>query len=176
MKKTKEIRLDLGCGPNKKEGFIGVDRKPFKGVDCVLDLTAQWTWRDATVDEIHSSHFVEHLDADERVDFVNECWRVLKPGGFATIIAPYAFSERAYGDLTHKWPPVVGFWGQYLNKAWREANAPHSNYADAVDFEVVGWYSVRGDVALKSQDAQAFATQNYVGAVEDIHFRWTKKK
>jgi len=32
------IKIDLGCGGAKKEGFIGLDNVPAPGVDHVLDL------------------------------------------------------------------------------------------------------------------------------------------
>ena len=53
--------------------------------------------------------------------------------GFATVIVPHWASQRAYGDLTHKWPAVSEFWFYYLDKEWRKVNAPHS------DFEECGW-------------------------------------
>src|ERR1700761_8956529 len=37
------IRLDLGCGTQKRVGFLGIDRRAFPGVDGVTDLTqSQW--------------------------------------------------------------------------------------------------------------------------------------
>lgn len=147
------IRLDLGCGPNKKktdaqgqsQEWIGVDSIAFPGVDVVLDLVAvdgkvdiatgvfkrerfsPWPWEDNSVEEAHASHFVEHLEPMERWHFFNELYRVLKPGAKATIITPDWCSQRAYGDMTHKWPPVSGFFWMYLNKEWRMANAPHND-------------------------------------------------
>ena len=69
-------------------------------------------------------YFVEHLDAKERIHFVNEAHRVLRPGGQMHLVTPDWSSCRAYGDLTHKWPPVSEFWFFYLDKDWRAANAP----------------------------------------------------
>ena len=92
------LKLDLGCGPNKREGFIGVDCLPFDGkVDIVFNLAEralpgfgipvdrntgkdlqakdgwiQWPWADESVAEAHSSHFIEHLNASERIQFYNE--------------------------------------------------------------------------------------------------------
>lgn len=102
--KTTEIRIDCGCGKNKrKDGdWIGVDVIDFEGVDIVLDLgTKKWPWKDGTVTEVFASHFVEHLKPMERVHFVNELFRVLKPDGKAQIIVPHWCSSRAIGDLTH---------------------------------------------------------------------------
>ena len=35
---SKGIKLDIACGANKREGFIGVDIAPGHGVDHVCDL------------------------------------------------------------------------------------------------------------------------------------------
>ena len=137
VKKAKApLKLDLGCGIHKQVGFHGVDVRKFEGVDTVADLRKKWPWRDNSVAEVHCSHFVEHLTAPERIHFVNELHRVMEKGAKATIITPHWASCRAYGDLTHQWPPVSEFWWYYLSKSWREgtkeqdykdANAPHND-------------------------------------------------
>lgn len=95
------VKLDLGCGKNKKAGFIGVDNISFDGVDVVHDLRTQWPWEKESVEEVHCSHFLEHLTNAERVHFWNELYRVMKPGAKAQIIVPHWSSGRAYGDPTH---------------------------------------------------------------------------
>jgi predicted SAM-dependent methyltransferase len=88
---TTPLKLDIGCGKNKKAGFIGIDLYDFDGVDIVADLRLK-TWYltkvpaelqprlvevdddetphlevssfklpDNSVDEAHASHFLEHL-------------------------------------------------------------------------------------------------------------------
>jgi len=151
---AKPLKLDLGCGKNKVgPEWTGVDSRKFEGVDLVLDLCvrlgsresppfrledcgklAPWPWESDSVEEVHCSHFVEHLEPDERIHFANELFRILKPGATARIITPHWNSMRAYGDLTHKWPPVSEFWFHYLNKAWRDVNAPHNDQYTC-DFE-----------------------------------------
>jgi SAM-dependent methyltransferase len=122
------LKLDLGCGPRKRDGHIGVDIKPFPGVDVIADLRMKWPWKDGEVHEVYCSHFVEHLTAAERVHFVNELYRVLKNDGQAVIITPHWAHSAAYGDLTHQWPPVVEWWYSYLRKSWREEFAPHDDH------------------------------------------------
>ena len=65
------LKLDFGCGKNKRDGFHGVDAIKFDGVDTVADLRMKWLWGDATVVEAHASHFLEHLTGPERVHFFN---------------------------------------------------------------------------------------------------------
>lgn len=186
---TEPLRLDLGCGPNKRTGFVGVDSIAFPGVDVVTDLRGPWPWKDGTVAEVHCSHFVEHLTAIERVHFVNELQRVLMPSrkvngvnveGFATIICPHWASCRAYGDPTHQWPPVSEFWFYYLSKEWRATNAPHTDAANmpggfACDFEASWGYSVHPQIQARSQDAQQFAFAFYKEAIQDLMATLTKK-
>lgn len=168
------MKLDLGCGKNKREGFIGVDSIAFEGVDQVVNLTTAWPWEDGSVEEVHCSHFVEHLTAEERIHFVNELYRVLSPGGKCTLITPHWNSCRAYGDLTHKWPPVSEFWFYYLSKEWRATNAPH-NDGYVCDFECSWGYSLHPAIVTRSIDNQQFALQNYKEAAQDIICTMVKK-
>jgi SAM-dependent methyltransferase len=161
------LRLDLGCGKAKKEGFTGVDCREFPGVDVVCDLgKAQWPWDDDSVDEIHCSHLVEHLNSAERIHFVNEAHRVMKKGAKALIITPHWCSTRAYGDLTHQWPPVSEFWFFYLQKAWRAVNAPH-NDAYTCDFDATWGYGLNPKLTVRAQEAQQFAIEFYKEACMD---------
>lgn len=169
------MKLDLGCGPSKKEGFIGVDVRQFPGVDVVCDLgTQQWPWQDETVEEAHSSHMVEHLKPAERIHFVNELCRVLKKGAKASIVVPHWNSCRAYGDLTHQWPPVSEFWFFYLNKTWREGNAPH-NDGYTCDFDSMVGGSFHPSLMVRSEEYRQYAIQNFKEAFQDTHATLVKR-
>lgn len=175
MSENKLVKLDLGCGKNKiGPEWTGVDSMSFDGVDVVCDLTTKvknkfkkWPWEDNSVDEIHASHFIEHLDANERVNFVNEIYRILKPGSKATIIVPHWASCRAYGDLTHKWPPVSEFWFYYLSSEWRAVNAPH-NVDYNCNFVATWGYSMQQSLMVKNSEYQNYALSNYKEAAQDI--------
>lgn len=170
------VKLDLGCGKNKKEGHVGVDIRKFEGVDVVADLShGRWPWADSSVDEVNASHFVEHLDATERIHFVNELWRVLKKDAKANIVTPHWNSARAYGDLTHKWPPVCEFWFQYLDKKWRATEAPH-NDKYTCDFHVGYGYSLRPDLTIRNDEYKQYALGNFKEAAQDMLATMTAKK
>lgn len=168
-------KLDLGCGKNKREGFTGVDNHSFEGVDQVVDLRQPWPWADNSVEEVHSSHFVEHLTAQERIHFVNELYRVLIPGGKCLIITPHWASNRAYGDLTHQWPPVSEMWFAYLSKPWRDLNAPHNDFYTC-NFDHAGGFGMRQDLMTRNQEYQQFALANYKEAAQDTYTTLTSKK
>lgn len=162
----KLLKLDFGCGKNPREGFEGVDSRDF-GQPHTVDLREAWPWKDGSVEEAHASHFIEHLTGPERIHFINELYRVLIPGGKCQVVTPHWASCRAYGDLTHQWPPVSEFWWYYLSKEWRATNAPH-NDAYACDFEATWGYAMNPALAVRNQEYQQFALQNYKESALDM--------
>src|SRR3990167_10790402 len=101
-KKNKVVRLDLACGNNKQKGFVGVDiTKKGTQADIEADLL-KFTWtfaKDNSVDEVFSSHFLEHIPHgngyhDPFFQFFDELYRILKPGGIARFVVPYFTSVR----------------------------------------------------------------------------------
>jgi hypothetical protein len=167
------VKLDLGSGKNTQPGFVGVDVRDF-GQEVVCDLRDTWKWEDGSVEEVHCSHFVEHLTAAERIHFVNELWRVLKDGGKATVVVPHWCSNRAYGDLTHQWPPVSEMWFYYLSTTWREANAPHNDFYTC-DFEATWGYSTHPEIANRNQEYQQHAMTFWKESCQDIVATLTKR-
>jgi hypothetical protein len=175
------LRLDLGCGPNKKEGYIGLDRISFDGVDHVVDLACcRWPFDDASVADAHTSHFVEHLTSVERVHFCNELYRVLKSGAKCTVIVPHWASSRAYGDPTHQWPPVGEMWFMYLRQEWRDQNAPHTDIKHwpegfACDFDATWGYGLNPAIGARNAEFQQFAANHYREAIYDLHATLIKR-
>ena len=168
-------KLDLGCGGKKREGFIGVDQYAMEGVDVVLNIGVDpWPWEDGTVEEIHASHFLEHLTAPQRVHFMNEAFRVMKEGAKATVVTPHWASNRAYGDFTHQWPPVSEMFYYYLSQEWRNTNAPHTDKTwkpagYSCNFAATWGYSFSPELGARHPDHVLFALQNYKEAALDTH-------
>jgi SAM-dependent methyltransferase len=172
------VKLDLGCGDNKKEGFTGVDKFKTPSVDIEHDLlTYPWPFEDNSVDEVHCSHFFEHIPGMDRPKFMDEIHRVLKPKAQATIIIPYGRSPRSVQDFTHQWPPIVEESFLYFNKAWREANKlTHGYYEMTCDFDFGFGHSIDGMWAQRSEDARAFAMRHYWNVASDLHVVLTKRE
>lgn len=167
------LKLDFGCGPNKRAGFHGVDAIAFPGVDTVLDVRQPWPWADGSIGEAHASHFLEHLTGPERVTFMNALCRVLKVGATATIIVPHWTNACAYGDSTHQWPPMSEWAPLYWNKAWRDGNAPHTGFT--CDFDFVTGFGFDERVMNWNQDRKMFALSHHLNAARDMHITLTKR-
>lgn len=104
LKEKGGIRLDIGCGANKQPGFVGIDMLDLPGVDIVHDLEEfPWPLPDNCVLTATASHVLEHINPVKGVfiNFMNEVWRVMKPGGQFAFVVPYAGSHGYYQDPTH---------------------------------------------------------------------------
>jgi SAM-dependent methyltransferase len=110
------VRIDIGCGSAKREGFIGLDSVAAPGVDYVLDLTKdRYPFDDASVDYVFSSHFLEHIKIPFHV--LEEIGRVCKDGATIEFWTPYAFSNEAvlYG---HEIFLTEETWLQFYKDPW----------------------------------------------------------
>jgi len=105
------MKLNLGCGFQVVDSWVNVDyylgarlaHVPlFRAINRKLrffnhdwddriiihDLTKRFPWRDSSVEVIYTSHFLEHLSRCQGRDFLEECFRVLKPGAIMRVIVP----------------------------------------------------------------------------------------
>jgi hypothetical protein len=123
-------------------------------------------YADRSVDEVRSTHFVEHLTGAERIVFFNELYRVMKAGAAALIVTPNWSHVCAYGDPTHQWPPMSSWYPLYLNKGWREREAPHCGYTCDFDHTIAGsWDS---SIEGRNQAYKEAAMQTQTNAWRDL--------
>ena len=93
-------RLDLGCGPSKKHGCIGVDSIAYEGVDIVADVfDALALLPDHSIAAIYSCQFFEHIHDIQSL--LSEIARVVRPGGSLVIRVPHFSNPYYYSDPTH---------------------------------------------------------------------------
>lgn len=179
-----KMKIDLGCGTKKKEGFIGLDQFPMPGVDHVLQIgTERWPFSDESIEEAYSNHFLEHLTnlngANERIHFFNELHRVLRPGAKALVILPHWNSERYYGDPTHKEPfSEMGVY--YLNREWRIKQAPHTDikwnpHGYCCNFDASLGYALHPNFRALTGKDKEYAQQWLRGSVQELHLHLTKR-
>lgn len=166
------FKLDIACGQNKTKGYFGVDIAKAEGVDMVYDLEKfPWPIPDNSVDEATCSHYIEHTK--DLMKFMDEVYRILKPGAKILIVAPYYNSMRAWQDPTHtRVISEASF--LYYNKDWRVANKI-DHYPISADFDYSFGYNIAPDWAARSEEARAFAILHYTNVVMDIQTILIKK-
>lgn len=103
------MRLNLGCGQDIKDGYVNVDHLDLPGVDVVHSLLRMpWPFEDGSAEEILALDVVEHLPSHTPdlyeptiVKFVEECHRILQPGGELFIRTPGHDADFLWIDPTH---------------------------------------------------------------------------
>ncbi|HBA36415.1 TPA: hypothetical protein DCZ15_00910 [Candidatus Falkowbacteria bacterium] len=85
----KEIKkANLGSGGNYLTGYVNVDNNALEKADVVHDLNRYpYPFQNNEFDEILASHVIEHLG--DPLDFLQELWRIAKPGAQITIKCPH---------------------------------------------------------------------------------------
>lgn len=166
------LKLDIACGQNKTPDFYGVDIAKAPGVDLVYDLEKfPWPFPDNSVETAVCVHYIEHTK--DIIKFMDELYRILKPGATIIIRAPYYNSMRAWQDPTHtRVISEATFF--YYNKDWREANKL-DHYPIKADFDFSFGYDFTPDWAMRSEEARAFAVRHYTNVVMDIQVVLVKK-
>lgn len=82
------MKLHLGCGTKKIEGWVNIDSVPECRPDVVHDITQPLPYAQETVDELLAEDLLEHFDKYIRYLVFYEWARVLKVGGKITLQVP----------------------------------------------------------------------------------------
>ena len=138
------MKLNLGCGYDRREGFVNVDSQAECAPDQVVDLEQlPWPWPDGSVEAVLFHHSLEHLGGDPKVflGLMQELYRVCAPGAVIEIVVPHPRSDNFLGDPTHVRPispQVMQLFDRQLNDEWkanRVSNTPLAHYL-GVDFAI----------------------------------------
>lgn len=178
------VRLDLGGGQHPAPGFDCVDLNAPNPAHRVDLFRFPWPFADSSVDELHCSHFIEHIpnrdvtEADmldpSRVEFIgqdmllaffDECWRVLKKDSWMHLQWPALQSVRAFQDPTHRrFIPLETF--SYLSDVWRKSQSL-DHYRVRCNFTGDLNFTCGSDLQLLHPEAQSRHTKNYWNVLVD---------
>ena len=101
IKSRSKVVIELGCGPNPPREVIGIDHLDLPGVHFVTNLEEGLAMiPDNSIDEIHSRHFMEHIQNFDGL--LRDIHRILKQGGKNFVVVPHFANPYYYSDYTHK--------------------------------------------------------------------------
>ena len=138
------MKLNLGCGQNRLEGYVNADREAAVKPDVVMDLESfPWPFEDGSVDEVVAFHVLEHVGRDPQVfiRIMQELYRVCRGGAQLFIAVPHPRHDNFFDDPTHVraiTPMTISLFSRRNCAEWKRlggANTPLALYA-GVDFEL----------------------------------------
>lgn len=158
------MKLNLGCGFDKREGFINADNFPECEPDVFVDIqAAPWPFEDNQFDYILMKHVLEHVGATTEgfAQVMRELYRVTAPDGIIEIHVPHFRHDSFWSDPTHvRAFTALSFemMSKAKNDKWIAARANYTMlaYMLKVDFEVVEARQVYDRYWLSKEEAGEF--------------------
>jgi predicted SAM-dependent methyltransferase len=103
--------LNLGCGHRFHSAWVNVDIAPQNPAIRPADVSKGIPFPDRHFDVVYHSHMIEHIRVDDVQRFLQDCRRVLKPGGIMRVATPdlerlcdaYLEKLRASALSDHEW-------------------------------------------------------------------------
>lgn len=138
------MKLNLGCGFDKREGWLNVDNFAACEPDQLLEIEATpWALEDNSFDHILMKHVLEHVGAQFEVfaAVMRELYRVAEPNGLIEIHVPHVRHDTFWSDPTHVrafTPLTFQMMSKRQNRIWMQNRANYTMLAFVmeVDFEV----------------------------------------
>jgi predicted SAM-dependent methyltransferase len=96
-------KLNLGCGFDKRDGFVNADNFAECEPDVHIDIEqTPWSLADNSFDYILMKHVLEHVGADFKTFacVMRELYRVTAPGGIIEIHVPHFRHDTWWSDPT----------------------------------------------------------------------------
>jgi len=107
------MKLNLGCGLDRRQTYVNIDSRKSVKPDLLVDLEKTYLrmFREESIDEILMRDFLEHLSWRVVEPFLRDCWCVLKRGGKVWIQTPdlEAILKRVMLDPDYKFGDLQGW-------------------------------------------------------------------
>lgn len=122
------MKLNVGCGARRIEGYTGVDAVKRTAADIVAPAS-KIPLKDGSVEEIMAIHLVEHVHVWEAPALLREWFRLLSPGGLLVLELPDIVKccrniAENY-TMAGKHPDQAGLWGCYGDPRERDPFMGH---------------------------------------------------
>ena len=115
------MKLNLGSGMRKLEGYINIDNREECDPDVILDIEEGFPLiGDSTVEEIIAYDILEHVHQDKVIFVMSEIHRVLKLGGIFDFFIPSVEGVGGFMDPYHRSWWNIGSFLYYVHPTWHD--------------------------------------------------------
>ena len=139
-----KVKLNLGCGSKKLQGYINIDKYDTYKPDIIHDLEKfPYPFEDNSINEILLSHVLEHIGQNPDIfnSIIKEFYRICVHGAKIDIRVPHPRHDDFIADPTHVRPITalgLSLYNKDLNKKWELSGAANTPLAiiHNVDFRI----------------------------------------
>lgn len=173
------MKINLGGGYKRYDGFHNVDIDPLTKPDILVDLeTGNIPIPDNSVDEVRAYHVLEHI-GEGFFKLMQELYRICSDGAIIDIQVPHHRSETQYGDPSHVRFVTI----ESLRQFSKKRNVWHVNQWNSssgfgtklnVDFELVEYDMIVNNRWLErfktmTEDEIMEVSSNFNNVYDELH-------
>lgn len=140
------IKLNLGSGYKRYDGFTNLDDDPLVNPDVLINLDdplIHLPFENDSVEEVKLFHILEHI-GEAFIPLMKELYRVSCHNALLDIQVPFHLHDVFYGDITHKRPITVLGMQMFSKKHNREHIKLYNSSSGMglkynIDFEMIDY-------------------------------------
>jgi len=143
------LKLNLGCGKNKRDGYVNIDSRPELNPD-ICEYLWDLEYEPESVDEIYISHALEHVNISTARRLLLRFHKWLKLGGHLFIAVPNLtllgklISEGNEDEILFKWIFGSGYEGPTSHK-WGFTENTLKKKLKRAGFKIIGYFPPQND-------------------------------
>lgn len=138
LKSHQVSKLQIGAGGNVLDGWLNTDFFPYAREIIVLDVTKPFPFGNNVFNYIFCEHMIEHITYNEGLKMLQECRRVLKPGGKIRISTPNL--QVNLDIFKREKTQTQQLYMDWISRNWlQRAGIAHDNASFVLNLIMHGW-------------------------------------
>lgn len=173
------LKLNLGSGPKRHEGFLNIDKEKYFHPDILHDLeTFPYPFENDQISEIKFHHVLEHLGQHPETfnKIMKEIFRICCNNALIEILVPHHRHEYFFADPGHVRPITrltFELYDQEMNKIWQKEGDAFTplGIINNVNFKVVSERLIFDKFYKETKESKMREDiSKYNNIVQEIHF------
>jgi predicted SAM-dependent methyltransferase len=179
------VKINLGSGIKRYEGYLNVDSDPSVNPDFLVDLEKDpLPFEDNSITDVKAYHIFEHIGPNF-FNFLKELYRVCKNNAIIDVHVPHHRHDYFVGDPSHVRPITIEMMNRFSKKyndtEKTDTGSTQFAYVLDIDFEIF-----HTEYHLEPYWKEQFANMNeeqvnmtariYNNVIQEIHFKMVVRK